>query len=124
MESIRQKKVGRLIKEEVVSFFQGQGRGMFGNVLATVTGVKMSPDLSIARIYLSFLPSEKKAEMLDRAEENKGRVRGFVGKRLRSALRKIPEFHFHNDETAEYSQHINKILDSLDIPPADEPEQQ
>ncbi len=123
MESIRQKKVGKLIHKEVVDYFLSQGKGMFGDSLVTVTGVRMTPDLSIAKVYLSFLPSTRKEDLLEKAEDQKSRIRGEIGKKLRSSLRKIPDFAFYHDDTAEYSQHINKILDSLDIPPSEEPEE-
>ena len=117
MESLRQKKVAKLILKEIASFFQTQGKGFFKDSLVTVTEVKMSPDLSLARIYLSFLPTKDKEHHIKKAEENIGLIRGHVGNNLRSTLRKIPELNFFNDDTAEYSQRINNILDSLDIPP-------
>jgi ribosome-binding factor A len=120
MESLRQKKIAKLILKEIVAFFQTQGQGFFKDSLVTVTEVKMSPDLSLARIYLSFLPAEGKDLHLEKAEENIGLIRGFVGNNLRSSIRKIPELNFFHDDTAEYTQRINHILDSLNIPPEEE----
>ncbi len=120
MDTTRQKKVAKLIQREVVDHFQALGLSTINNTLVTITGVRMSPDLSIAKIYLSFLPSGEKDKILGFLDEKKGAIRGGVGNKLRSSLRKIPELMFYHDETAEYSQNINKILNSLDIPPDDE----
>ena len=117
MESVRQKKIGKLVQQELGEIFQKEGQGIFGPILVTVTQVRVSPDLSIARVYLSFLPSEKAADHLSRLQDNAGRIRGDLGNRLKKNLRRIPDLEYFHDDTGEYAAKINKILDNLDIPP-------
>lgn len=88
--------------------------------LLTVTDVKVSPDLSLARIYLSFIGVKDSLKAVENIENSHGAIRGELGNNLRNSLRKIPELQFYLDDTAEYAQKINKIMDGLHIPPSKE----
>ena len=59
MESKRQQKFGRQIQKDLSDIFQKEFKELFGRAMVTVTDVKVSPDLSVARVYLSFLLAEK-----------------------------------------------------------------
>ena len=120
MESVRQKKIGKLIQQELGEIFQKEARGIFGPTLVTVTQVRMTPDLSLARVYLSFLPSDKAKDNIKMLTDSGGRIRGDLGNRLKKSLRRIPELEYFHDDTGEYASRINKILDELDIPPEDD----
>ena len=122
MDSRRQNKVNKLLIKELSSFFQKNSHFSQGGLL-TVTDVKITSDLSIARVHLSFIGVKDIQKAVDYISERVSTIRGDIGNTLRNDLRKIPEFHFFPDESAEYSQNINRILDNLNIPPAEnEPE--
>ena len=63
METTRQQKIARLIQKELSDIFQRQTQGLHG-VLVSVSAVRVSPDLSIAKGYLSIFPSERGQEIL------------------------------------------------------------
>ena len=91
--------------------------------LLTVTDVKISPDLSLARVHLSFIGVKDPLKAVENIENSHGAIRGEMGNKLRNSLRKIPELQFFLDDTAEYAQKINKIMDGLDIPPSKDDEE-
>lgn len=123
MDSTRQNKIARLIQKELSDIFQKQTRGTHG-VLVSVSGVKISPDLSIATAYLSIFPSEKRDELLKNINANTRSVRYELGTRVRHQLRIIPELRFFADDSLDYVEHIDEILKKVhrDDPPK-EPEE-
>ncbi len=82
----------------------------------------MSPDLSIARVYLSFMLSENKQALLDAIVMKKGEVRRQLGNRIGKVVRVVPELLFFLDDSADYAAHIDSLLADLDIPPEEEEE--
>ncbi len=88
--------------------------------LVTVTGVRMTPDLGIARAYLSFLPEKNKAVLFEGIEENTKFIRQKLGERVRHQLRIVPELEFYLDDTAEYAAKMDALFADLVIPPADD----
>lgn len=79
-------------------------------LMVTVSGVKVSSDLSIATVYLSVFPSEKGAETVKNINDNVKDIRFDLGQRVRHQLRIIPELRFFLDETIEYMEHIDELL--------------
>lgn len=120
MESTRQLKFSSLIQKELGQIFQQDIKGMFKNAFITVTTVRMSPDLGLAKIYLSFMMVNDKQEMLENIEEQTGAIRNLLAKKIKNQVRVIPELHFFLDDTQEYAEKIDSLLDSLEIPPAEE----
>ncbi|NJL14230.1 MAG: 30S ribosome-binding factor RbfA [Microscillaceae bacterium] len=120
MESKRQQKVARLLQKELGEIFQQDAKHLFNQAFITVTTVRVTPDLGIARVYLSFLLVNNKKEALEDIQDKTRAVRQLLGQRIGKSLRIVPELHFYLDDTAEYASHIDALLDSLDIPPADE----
>jgi ribosome-binding factor A len=118
MESTRQKKVARLIQKELSEIFQREARELTSNYLVTITHVHISPDLSIAKAYLSFLPDKNKGQQLELIQDNAKNIRQVLGTRLRQTVRIIPELHFYIDDTEEEAAKINQLLASIVIPPA------
>lgn len=111
METTRQQKISRLIQKELGDVFLGYARQIQGTLIS-VTSVKISPDLSIARAYLSIFPGEKKTEILSAVEADKKAFRFDLGKRVRNQLRIIPELYFHLDESLDYLENIDNLLKS------------
>ena len=122
MESKRQQKFARLIQKELGEIFQREMQHRFGKTFITVTGVRMTPDLSLARVYLSFMLAKNNTEVMHQVEDHAGEIRRHLGIRIGKQVRHIPDLQFFQDDSAEYSANIDKILGGLDIPPADDEE--
>ena len=109
METTRQNKIARLIQKELSDIFQQQTRAMHGT-LVTVSVVRISPDMSVARAYLSIFPSEKADELLANINANTRSIRYELGTRVRYQLRIIPELRFFKDDSLDYLEHIDSLL--------------
>jgi ribosome-binding factor A len=109
MASIRQNKIEGVIQEELSMFFQRNAREICLGAMVTVTIVRVTPDLSLARIYLSIFAGPDKADVLKSIQENQSKIRGEVGKRLKS-MRKIPDLIFHIDDSLDYAEKIDELL--------------
>lgn len=117
--TVRQQKVGRLIQKELSDIFQRDQRGVLGNAFITIVEVRMSPDLSLAKVYISMLLAKDKKSMLDKLDQHKKEIRKALGDRIRNQARIIPELAFVIDEVEEKAQRMDDLLKSLHIPPAD-----
>jgi len=109
MESTRQSKIARLIQKELSEIFLLQAKSMNG-VLVSVTAVRVSPDLSIARVYISVFPSERGDEIVKNLNSNMKFIRFDLGNRLRHQLRIIPELKFFIDDSLDYLERIDELL--------------
>ena len=120
MESQRQKKVARLIQKELGTIFQIDRKGIFNTSLVTVVHVKISPDLSIATVYLSMSMIENKQEVFDHIVERKSEIRNVLGRRVGKQLRITPNLVFFQDEVEENAARLDEIFKNLNIPPAED----
>lgn len=120
MESKRQQKVGRQIQKDLGDIFQKEASHLLEGALATVTGVKVSPDLSIARAYISVLPDNKKETVLESLKVNSKFLRQKLGTRVRHQLRIVPDLLFFLDDTLEYVEKMDKLFSDIVIPPPGE----
>lgn len=109
MEGTRLSKIERLIQKELGDIFQKQTQAMSG-VLISVSAVRVSPDLSVAKAYLSIFPSEKSKELLEAIRTNTKAIRYDLGQRIRLQVRKIPELSFFIDDSLDYIEHIDQLL--------------
>ncbi len=109
METTRQSKIARLIQKDLSNIFQAQTRNMRG-VLVSVSVVRISPDLSIAKVYLSVFPSSRAEEILHNVNENAKQIRFELGNLERHQLRIIPELKFFLDDSLDYIDNIDKLL--------------
>ncbi len=109
MDSTRQSKIARLIQRELSEMFQQQTRATHG-ILVSVSGVRISPDLSVARGYLSIFPPQRSKEILANINANVKSVRYELGTRVRHQLRIIPELKFFLDDSLDYVEHIDDLL--------------
>ena len=82
----------------------------FGGAMVTVSEVRISPDLSIAKVYVSIFPSAKQDEVMKMLEEDKRRLRGELGRQVAKQLRIVPELDFYLDTTLDYAEHIEELL--------------
>lgn len=118
MESKRQQKFGRQIQKDLSEIFQKDFREIFGKGMVTITDVKVSPDLSIARCYLSFLLVDKPQEVVNELNEKQKAIRNVLAGIIRHQVRIIPYLSFFLDDTAEYAAKIDALFEGLVIPPA------
>ena len=122
MEGKRQAKIARLIQKELSEIFRRQTAAM-GNVLVSVSTVRVSPDLSIAKAYLSIFPPEKSNEILKNIQKQTKTVRYELAAAVRETLRKCPDLQFFLDDSLDYAENIGRLLATdphLHDPPADE----
>ena len=82
----------------------------------------MSPDLGLARIYLSFLLAKNNQLLLEEIEEKNKIIRNLLANRIRHQVRIIPQLQFFVDDTAEYAAQMTAIINALEIPPLKEGE--
>ena len=109
METTRQTKISRLIQKELSEIFLLQTKSMNG-VLVSVSAVRISPDMSIARVYLSVFPSERSQEIVKNINDNMKSIRYELGTRVRHQLRIIPELKFFVDDSLDYAERIDELL--------------
>ena len=109
MQETRQNRICRLLQKELSLIFQSQTRAMRG-VMVSVTRVRVSPDLSICTAYLSIFPSEKSEELLQNIKRNTSQIRYELGTRVRNQLRIIPELRFFIDDSLDYIERIDELL--------------
>ena len=109
MEGTRLSKIERLLQKELSELFRKQTAMMRG-ILVTVSKVRVSPDLGVAKVYLSIFPSEKGKEQLASIEKNKKTLRYDLGQIVRTQLRRIPELAFFLDDSLDYVEKIDKLL--------------
>ena len=109
METTRQNKISRLLQKELSEIFLLQTKAMQGT-LVSVSVVRISPDMSIAKVYLSIFPSEKGEELVKNINENMKSIRFELGTRVRHQLRIIPELKFFIDDSLDYLQKIDSLL--------------
>ena len=109
MDTTRQNTVARLIQKELGEIFVAQTRQMRG-VLVSVSVCRISPDMSVCRVYLSVFPSERAEEIVGNVNANQKQVRHELGNRMRHQLRIIPELKFFVDDSLDYAEHIDELL--------------
>lgn len=123
-ESKRQQKFSRLLQKELSEIFQRDIPHLFKNTMVTVTEVRVSPDLSVAKTFLSFMLSPNQQQLLDVVNERKSEVRNMLGRRIRKEVRHVPELVFFLNESADYASHMDRVISGLDIPPPPADEEQ
>lgn len=111
MESKRQAKIARYIQKELSEIFRRQTARM-GGVLVSVSQVRVSPDLSIAKAYLSIFPSDRSAEILKNIKAQAKTVRYELAQKVKEVLRKCPELQFYLDDSLDYAENIDRLLAS------------
>lgn len=111
MEGKRQAKISRMLQKELSEIFRKQTAAM-GGVLVSVSGVKVSPDLSIARAYLSIFPSQRSEDILANIRAQAKTVRYELASRVKEVMRKCPELQFYLDDSLDYIENIDRLLAS------------
>lgn len=110
MDSVRQNKISRLLQKELATFFQAESRNLFPGKMITVTVVRVSPDLGLAKVYLSVYPNSQEDDVINRVSEHNKRIRNALGRNIRHQVRIIPELAFYIDDSMDYFERIDKLL--------------
>ena len=108
--STRQLKVGREIQKHLAEIIRSKGMAAFNGALVTVSEVRVSPDLSVAKVFVSIFPSEKQGPVMDLLNENVRAIRGELGHVVAKQLRIVPEITFLLDTSLDYAEHIEELL--------------
>ena len=110
METTRQQKIGKQIQKDISDIFVREGAEYVRGAMVTVTKVRVSPDLSLAKVYVSVFPFDKGEEILGRLKFNVSQIRRALGNRTKNQLRIVPELVFYIDDSLEYIAHIDELL--------------
>jgi ribosome-binding factor A len=113
MDSKRQEKFNSLIQRDLGEIFQQLSRDVLGGAFITVSGVKVSPDLGYARVYLSFYNVGNKEEKLNQVRSYSREIRKQLANRIRKQVRKIPELEFFVDDSLDYVQKMEEVFKKL-----------
>ena len=111
MDTQRQLKVSRLLQRDLGEIFQRESRGKFGGAMITVTKVNITKDMSLARVYVSLCATKDKEELLTTIRKHTVEIRFQLGKRIKDQVRQIPELEFFLDDSLDYIESIEKLLD-------------
>lgn len=110
MESTRQAKISRLLQKELSEIFRQQTAKTHG-IIVSVSTVRVTPDLSIARAYLSVFPSDKAKDMIESINASSKTIRYELAQKVRFQLRKCPELQFYLDDSLDYIENIDHLLE-------------
>ena len=113
MESKRQQKFAGVIQEDLAAIFQREGNSYLPNTMVTITKVRVTPDLAIARVFLSFFNTDNAALALQNIKSHASEIRYKLGARIKDQVRIIPQLEFFVDDTSEYVERMDKIFDKL-----------
>ena len=108
--STRQLKVAREIQKDLAEIIRSKGMAVFGGAMVTVSEVRISPDLSVAKTFVSIFPSAKSEEVMKILNENMKELRGELGRSVGKQVRIVPEIVFYLDTTLDYAEHIDDLL--------------
>lgn len=126
MESKRQQKFAGVIQKDLAEIFQREGMNFLPGIMVTITKVRVTPDLAIARVYLSFFNSTNNTLALNTIKSHSNEIRYKLGNRIKDQVRIVPQLDFFLDDTSDYVERMDKIFDKISKEPrqAEEPEQE
>lgn len=114
MESKRQLQIGELVRRHLGTLLQQEGSYIYGSeVLVTITNVKMSPDMGMAKVYLSIYNTENKQAVILQLEDQIFRIRQSFAQMVRKKLRRAPELHFYIDDTLDEMYRLNELFSKI-----------
>ena len=113
MESKRQQKFAGVIQEDLAAIFQREGMNFLPNTLVTITKVRVTPDLALARIFLSFFNAANSQSALQTIKLHTAEIRYKLGARIKDHVRIVPQLEFFLDDTSDYVERMDKIFDKL-----------
>ena len=116
-ESQRQKKIGSVLQRDLVEVLQGAAtQGGMKGILISVSKVKVTVDLSVAKVYLSIFPNGKGKELIEGIKSNAPLIKHELAQRTKHQLRRMPALQFFIDDSLEYIDKIDKSLKGEENP--------
>lgn len=109
-ESKRQIQVAGIIQKELAKVLQFKFNGLVPGRLLTITGVKMTPDLGLAKIYISIFPSTNGQDIVKEINKNVSKIRYELGNAIRNDVRRVPELIFYLDDSFDQVERIENAL--------------
>lgn len=109
-ESTRQQKIGRQLQKDLAEIIRSKGMAAFNGAMVTVSEVRISPDLSVAKVFISVFPSSKATEVMGIIQNSVRSIRGELGRLVAKQLRIVPELVFSLDTSLDYVDHIDDLL--------------
>ncbi|MGZ3944523.1 MAG: 30S ribosome-binding factor RbfA [Mucilaginibacter sp.] len=113
MESKRQQKFAGVIQQDLAAIFQREGMSLLPNTMITITKVRVTPDLALARVFLSFFNTGNTQLALNTIKAHASEIRYKLGARIKDQVRIIPQLEFFVDDTSEYVERMDKIFDKI-----------
>lgn len=110
MESKRQSKISKLLQRDLGEIFQRESVSLFKGAMITVTKVSVTKDLSIAKIYLSLFATKDKENLMGTIRSNTSEIRRQLGNKVKNQLKKVPELQFFEDDSLDYIENIENLL--------------
>ncbi len=121
-ETQRQKKIASVLQKDLVDILQKSAQTGMQGVIISVSKVTVTPDLGVAKVYLSVFPSEKRMSILEGVTSNTSGIRHELAQRTRNQLRRMPELLFFEDDSLDYIEEIDKSLKGTDENPIKNPD--
>lgn len=109
MENRRQQKIAKVLKQDLANLFQRESKTMFKGAFITVTSVRITADMSYAKVYLSIMGNDAES-ILQEVKERSKEIRNIIAKQVRHQMRKVPEFEFYIDDSLDYYEKIDDLL--------------
>lgn len=118
MDSTRQLKFSKLIQKELGEIFALDGKNYYGSNFVTITGVTVTPDLSIARVRVSIFKATRPLDVIKSLKSHSSEIRKSLGNRIRNQARIIPNLEFFHDDSLDYVDKMDELFRKIHIPPA------
>lgn len=121
-ETNRQRKIASVLQKDLVDVLQKDAQAGMQGVIISVSKVSVTPDLGVAKVYLSVFPSEKRDAIVEGVKSNATLIRHELAQRTRNQLRRMPELLFFGDDSLDYIEEIDKSLRGEDDNPIQNPD--
>ncbi len=109
-ESTRQQKIARQLQRDLAEIIRSKGMAAYNGAMVTVSEVRVTPDLSQAKVYVSIFPSSKAEQVMEIIRNSVKQLRGELGRLVAKQLRIVPELLFFLDTSLDYAEHIDELL--------------
>lgn len=113
METIRQRQVAKNIQITMSEIVQRDLTNILDGAMVTISGVRITPDLFTARIYVSIYNHKNPETVLDNLDKNNKHIRGLLGNKIRNKVRSIPQLEFFKDDTLDDVQNLERIFSEI-----------
>ncbi len=115
----RKDKLGKQMQKDLGEIIDSASQQLLNGVLVTVLEVEVTPDLGLAKVFLSFLNSKDKEKDLQILQDNKATIRHYLAQKLKDQMRKIPDLQFYQDDRIDRAARINDLLEKIKKDPED-----